>query len=68
MAQSAVSANAKGRIVISVITALLIDLMAFTLILPLFPRLLNYYRQGEAGNKVRIVSKYLYSLFFLLQK
>ncbi|KAG2218021.1 hypothetical protein INT45_010818 [Circinella minor] len=51
MTQSAVPANAKGRIVISVITALLIDLMAFTLILPLFPRLLNYYRQEEAGNK-----------------
>ncbi|KAI8142854.1 major facilitator superfamily domain-containing protein [Fennellomyces sp. T-0311] len=42
---------AKGGIVFTVVTALLIDLLAFTLILPLFPRLLNYYRQEEAGNK-----------------
>ncbi|KAJ8658240.1 hypothetical protein O0I10_005922 [Lichtheimia ornata] len=35
-------------IVTTVITALLIDLLAFTIILPLFPRLLNYYREQES--------------------
>lgn len=42
------------RVVYTVITALLIDLLAFTIILPLFPRLLNYYRQEEADNKVTV--------------
>lgn len=44
--------TSERRIVATVIVALLIDLLAFTIILPLFPRLLNYYRQHEGGQKV----------------
>lgn len=40
------------RIVRVMFTALLIDLFAFTIILPLFPRLLNYYQSEEIGHKV----------------
>lgn len=41
------------RIVGIVFKALLIDLLAFTIILPLFPRLLNYYQSEEVGQQVR---------------
>lgn len=37
-----------------VFIALLLDILAFTIILPLFPRLLDYYRLQEAGNEVRL--------------
>jgi hypothetical protein len=40
------------RIVGVVFKALLIDLFAFTIILPLFPRLLNYYQSEEIGHQV----------------
>lgn len=47
------------RIVGIVFKALLIDLLAFTIILPLFPRLLNYYQSEEIGQQVRSsVEKY----------
>lgn len=45
------------RIVRVAFTALLIDLFAFTIILPLFPRLLNYYQSEEIGNKVKYIQK-----------
>jgi len=41
------------RIVGVVFKALLIDLFSFTIILPLFPRLLNYYQSAEVGHQVR---------------
>lgn len=41
------------RIVGIVFKALLIDLLAFTIILPLFPRLLSYYQSEEVGQQVR---------------
>lgn len=41
------------RIVRVVFIALLIDLFAFTIILPLFPRLLNYYQSQELQDKVK---------------
>ncbi|KAG0345759.1 protein phosphatase 2A regulatory subunit cdc55 [Podila humilis] len=34
-----------------IFTALLLDILAFTIILPLFPRLLQYYRDSEHGNQ-----------------
>lgn len=37
-----------------VFIALLLDILAFTIILPLFPRLLDYYRLQEAGNEVHL--------------
>lgn len=40
------------RIVGVVFKALLIDLFSFTIILPLFPRLLNYYQSEEIGHQV----------------
>lgn len=40
------------RIVRVVFIALLIDLFAFTIILPLFPRLLNYYQSEELKDQV----------------
>lgn len=42
------------RIVGIVFKSLLIDLFAFTIILPLFPRLLSYYQSQEAGHKVSL--------------
>ncbi|KAG0178625.1 hypothetical protein DFQ28_004130 [Apophysomyces sp. BC1034] len=43
----------ESRVVRVVFKALLIDLLAFTAILPLFPRLLNYYQLEEAGNQYK---------------
>ncbi|ORY92052.1 major facilitator superfamily domain-containing protein [Syncephalastrum racemosum] len=45
------ASTAERRVVLTVIVALLVDLLAFTIILPLFPRLLSYYRQEEADDK-----------------
>lgn len=42
-----------------VFLALLLDILAFTIILPLFPRLLEEYRVREQGDEV------LYFYFFL---
>lgn len=36
-----------------VFTALLLDILAFTIILPLFPRLLQFYRDSEHGDQVK---------------
>lgn len=43
------------RIVRVVFLALLIDLFSFTIILPLFPRLLNYYQSAEVGHQETIL-------------
>lgn len=45
------------RIVGVVFKALLIDLFSFTIILPLFPRLLNYYQSEEIGHQVSFQKK-----------
>ncbi|KAI9476235.1 MAG: major facilitator superfamily domain-containing protein [Benjaminiella poitrasii] len=47
------------RIVGIVFKALLIDLFSFTIILPLFPRLLNYYQFEEGGHKETILGYFL---------
>ena len=41
------------RIIRVAFVALLIDLLAFTVILPLFPRLLTYYQSKETGQQVK---------------
>lgn len=41
------------RIVGIAFKALLLDLFAFTIILPLFPRLLNYYQSEELADQVK---------------
>ncbi|KAF1798624.1 major facilitator superfamily domain-containing protein [Mucor lusitanicus] len=43
------------RIVGVVFKALLIDLFSFTIILPLFPRLLNYYQSAEVGHQETVL-------------
>ncbi|KAF9919271.1 hypothetical protein BX616_009974 [Lobosporangium transversale] len=39
-----------------VFTALLLDILAFTIILPLFPRLLQFYRNSEHGNQTSLLA------------
>ncbi|KAF9427288.1 hypothetical protein BGZ76_002396 [Entomortierella beljakovae] len=39
-----------------VFTALLLDILAFTIILPLFPRLLQYYRDSENGDQSSLLA------------
>jgi len=47
------SPTAVANVTRIVFIALLIDILAFTLILPLFPRLLQFYRDSEHGDQVR---------------
>ncbi|KAG9297135.1 hypothetical protein G9A89_019416 [Geosiphon pyriformis] len=44
------------KIVRVVFVALLLDLLAFTIILPLFPRLLEDYRERESGDETTLLS------------
>ncbi|KAK3844358.1 MAG: major facilitator superfamily domain-containing protein [Linnemannia gamsii] len=39
-----------------VFTALLLDILAFTIILPLFPRLLQFYRDSEHGDQTSLLA------------
>ncbi|KAG0366672.1 major facilitator superfamily domain-containing protein [Gamsiella multidivaricata] len=39
-----------------VFTALLLDILAFTIILPLFPRLLQFYRESEHGDQTSLLA------------
>ncbi|KAI7864495.1 major facilitator superfamily domain-containing protein [Spinellus fusiger] len=50
------SAASERRIVHTVFKALLIDLLAFTIILPLFPRLLRYYQQQNNNQEGTLLS------------
>ncbi|CAG8829455.1 13915_t:CDS:2, partial [Racocetra persica] len=45
-----------------VIIALLLDLLAFTIILPLFPRLLQDYREREQGDETTLLSWFFYQI------
>ncbi|KAG5456327.1 MAG: hypothetical protein BJ554DRAFT_3963, partial [Olpidium bornovanus] len=45
-------ADRARRVLRVMFISLVLDLLAFTIILPLFPRLLEYYRQKEGGNQV----------------
>ncbi|GBC08704.1 hypothetical protein RclHR1_08320003 [Rhizophagus clarus] len=47
------------KTVIVVFTALLLDILAFTIILPLFPRLLQEYRNREQGDENTLLSLFL---------
>ncbi|KAI9350699.1 major facilitator superfamily domain-containing protein [Obelidium mucronatum] len=47
-----------------IFTALLIDILAFTIILPLFPRILNYYHVQDGANK----DSFYYSILILVRK
>ncbi|KAJ3358504.1 hypothetical protein GGF32_000346 [Allomyces javanicus] len=44
------NAATRSRVTRTVFLALLVDILSFTIILPLFPRLLEYYRQNESAD------------------
>ncbi|KAI8575414.1 hypothetical protein K450DRAFT_261905 [Umbelopsis ramanniana AG] len=48
-----------SKVVRVVFTALLLDILAFTVILPLLPRLLQFYRLQEAGDESTILGRLL---------
>ncbi|KAI9747075.1 MAG: hypothetical protein M4579_007532, partial [Chaenotheca gracillima] len=48
---SGVSPEERRRIIRVLVISLLLDLISFTFILPLFPKLLEFYRNLEAGDK-----------------
>ncbi|CAG8559592.1 7406_t:CDS:2 [Acaulospora morrowiae] len=45
-----------------VFAALLLDILAFTIILPLFPRLLQDYREREQGDETTLLSLFLHQI------
>ncbi|KAF9950021.1 hypothetical protein BGZ70_001537, partial [Mortierella alpina] len=54
--QEAASATSVTKVTRIVFTALLLDILAFTIILPLFPRLLQYYRDSEHGDQTSLLA------------
>ncbi|KAF9291055.1 hypothetical protein BGZ68_005305 [Mortierella alpina] len=54
--QGAASAISVTKVTRIVFTALLLDILAFTIILPLFPRLLQYYRDSEHGDQTSLLA------------
>ncbi|KAF9958738.1 hypothetical protein BGZ72_011037 [Mortierella alpina] len=54
--QGAASATSVTKVTRIVFTALLLDILAFTIILPLFPRLLQYYRDSEHGDQTSLLA------------
>ncbi|KAF9925714.1 hypothetical protein FBU30_004580 [Linnemannia zychae] len=45
-----------SKVIRIVFTALLLDILAFTIILPLFPRLLQFYRDTEHGDQTSLLA------------
>ncbi|KAG0047099.1 hypothetical protein BGZ83_007766 [Gryganskiella cystojenkinii] len=63
MSSSSATATSKSTTPVSVpqvtkivFTALLLDILAFTIILPLFPRLLQFYRDSEHGDQSSLLA------------
>jgi len=54
--QGAASVTSVTKVTRIVFTALLLDILAFTIILPLFPRLLQYYRDSEHGDQTSLLA------------
>ncbi|KAG0203019.1 hypothetical protein BGX28_004573 [Mortierella sp. GBA30] len=52
----ATSAASVTKVTRVVFTALLLDILAFTIILPLFPRLLQFYRDSEQGDQTSLLA------------
>jgi len=50
------SQNSTGYVVF---ISLLLDLLAFTMILPLFPSLLDYYKQHDTGGLYECLENYI---------
>ncbi|CAJ0651037.1 10113_t:CDS:2 [Entrophospora sp. SA101] len=53
------SVNLESKTIRVVFIALLLDILAFTIILPLFPRLLEDYREREKGDETTLLSWFL---------
>ncbi|KAG0263329.1 hypothetical protein BG011_008958 [Mortierella polycephala] len=50
------AADSVTTVIRIVFTALLLDILAFTIILPLFPRLLQFYRDSEHGDQTSLLA------------
>ena len=61
-----ISPTLASKTVRVVFLSLLLDILAFTIILPLFPRLLQEYRVREQGDEVYFVLPRLYFYFYLI--
>lgn len=57
--QASTQAVSVPKVTRIVFTALLLDILAFTIILPLFPRLLQFYRDSEHGDQVKQRARHL---------
>ncbi|KAK3836386.1 MAG: major facilitator superfamily domain-containing protein [Linnemannia elongata] len=53
---SSASPESVPKVTRIVFTALLLDILAFTIILPLFPRLLQFYRDSEHGDQTSLLA------------
>ncbi|KAG9068304.1 hypothetical protein KI688_010570 [Linnemannia hyalina] len=53
---SSASPESVPKVTRIVFTALLLDILAFTIILPLFPRLLQFYRDSEHGDQASLLA------------
>ncbi|KAI9221558.1 major facilitator superfamily domain-containing protein [Blastocladiella britannica] len=53
---TALTPEQRKKIMRTVFFALLVDIFSFTIILPLFPRLLEYYKQNEASDPTSLFS------------
>ncbi|KAF8943827.1 hypothetical protein BGZ47_005018 [Haplosporangium gracile] len=56
VASSFASPESVPKVTRIVFTALLLDILAFTIILPLFPRLLQFYRDSEHGDQTSLLA------------
>lgn len=57
-----VSAALRKRVLKVLFISLLLDLISFTFILPLFPKLIEFYRNHETGDPNTVLSKILFGL------
>ncbi|KAF2854305.1 acetyl-CoA synthetase-like protein [Plenodomus tracheiphilus IPT5] len=57
-----VSATLRKRVLKVLFISLLLDLISFTFILPLFPKLIEFYRNHETGDPNTVLSKILFGL------
>lgn len=59
---AAVSPTLRTRVLKVLFISLLLDLISFTFILPLFPKLIEFYRNHETGDPNTVLSKILFGL------
>ncbi|KAI6962259.1 hypothetical protein KC321_g11860, partial [Hortaea werneckii] len=61
-AQSPVAPERRKQVLRVLFISLLLDLISFTFILPLFPKLLEFYRNLETQSANTVLSQILYGL------